>query len=57
MLLLYIPDGRVSNASLELLASEGWTPRPVERIPPPATRKAAHNFQDQYTKLRLFELE
>ncbi|KAH7098846.1 nucleotide-diphospho-sugar transferase [Auriculariales sp. MPI-PUGE-AT-0066] len=56
MLLLYIP-GRVSNASLELLATEGWMLRAVERIPPPETKKAAHNFQDQYTKLRLFELE
>ncbi|KZV97189.1 nucleotide-diphospho-sugar transferase [Exidia glandulosa HHB12029] len=56
MLLLHIP-GRLSNASLALLESVGWEARAVEHIPHPAGRPPASNFMDQYTKLRLFELE
>ncbi|KAG8826795.1 hypothetical protein FRC17_008098 [Serendipita sp. 399] len=56
MVLLHIP-GRVSNRSLELLEEVGWTTVSVSRIPPPSGRPPAHNFMDQYTKLRLFELE
>ncbi|KAG8844016.1 hypothetical protein FRB91_002918 [Serendipita sp. 411] len=56
MVLLHIP-GRVSNWSLKLLEEVGWTTLPVESIPPPPQRLPADNFMDQYTKLRLFELE
>ena len=56
MLLLYIPT-RISPASLALLQSAGWTLRPVERIAPPPSRMPGDIFRDQYTKLRLYELE
>ncbi|EJD40171.1 nucleotide-diphospho-sugar transferase [Auricularia subglabra TFB-10046 SS5] len=57
MLLLFIP-GRLSNSSLSLLESAGWTLRPTERVPPPnPDRLPARNFMDTYTKMRLFELE
>lgn len=54
MVLIHLP-GRLSEASLRLLQEVGWKTCEVERIPYPENRPPAHNFMDNYTKLRLFE--
>jgi len=56
MVLLHTP-GALGDESLRLLGEVGWEPREVELVPPPKGRKPASNFMEQYTKLRLFELE
>lgn len=56
MLLLHTP-GSLGELSMQLLQEVGWTLRTVNHIPPPIGRPPAHNFMDQYTKLRLFELD
>ncbi|KAG8772480.1 hypothetical protein FRC16_005662 [Serendipita sp. 398] len=56
MLLLHIP-GRLSDETLELLRGVGWQTVEVDMIPAPKGKSPSPNYEDQYTKLRLFELE
>ncbi|KAH9852751.1 nucleotide-diphospho-sugar transferase [Lenzites betulinus] len=54
---LYIPE-QVSARGLCIASATGFTPRPVARIAPPNDgRGIYHHFVDQYTKLRIWELE
>lgn len=46
---------QISNHTLCLAWEVGWQPRPVKRIPPPGY--VLKNFKDQFTKLRIWELE
>ncbi|EJU03272.1 nucleotide-diphospho-sugar transferase [Dacryopinax primogenitus] len=56
MELLYTP-GTLDEREKTWLGEVGWDMREVELIKPPESRKPAKNFQEQYTKLRLFEME
>ncbi|KAG9054827.1 hypothetical protein FS842_004046 [Serendipita sp. 407] len=56
MVLLHLPD-RISNESLGLLRETGWETIEVERIPHPKGKAPSLIYIDQYTKLRLFEME
>ncbi|KAG8834382.1 hypothetical protein FRB91_001961 [Serendipita sp. 411] len=56
MVLLHIP-GRLSSESLEMLRSVGWETVEVEKIPIPNGKPPNPSYNDQYTKLRLFELD
>ncbi|KAG8843092.1 hypothetical protein FRC20_004067 [Serendipita sp. 405] len=56
MVLLHI-GGRLSDEILQLLQSVGWQTIAVDKIPAPKGKPPAKGYRDQYTKLRLFELE
>ena len=56
-LMLYIPE-QVSPRGLCVASSTGFTPHPVQRIAPPDDGHGVYyHFLDQYTKLRLWELD
>ncbi len=56
-LMLYIPE-QVSPRGLCLASATGFQPHPVDRIAPPDDGRGVYrHFIDQYTKLRLWELE
>ena len=56
-LMMYIPE-QVSPRGLCLASATGFEPQPVERIAPPDDGKGVYqHFIDQYTKLRLWELD
>ena len=55
--MLYIPE-QVSPRGLCIASATGFHPHPVQRIEPPGEGKGVYyHFIDQYTKLRLWELE
>ncbi|KAG8777399.1 hypothetical protein FRC15_011373, partial [Serendipita sp. 397] len=56
MILLHI-SGRLSEDILQLLRSVGWETVAVERVPAPEGKPPGPEYIDQYTKLRLFELD
>ncbi|KAI0636551.1 nucleotide-diphospho-sugar transferase [Trametes polyzona] len=54
---IYIPE-QVSPRGLCIASATGFTPRAVARIAPPHGGKGIyHHFVDQYTKLRIWELD
>ncbi|KAI0362577.1 nucleotide-diphospho-sugar transferase [Trametes cingulata] len=54
---MYIPE-QVSPRGLCIMSATGFQPRPVQRISPPNNGAGVYyHFLDQYTKLRLWELE
>lgn len=56
-LMMYIPE-QVSPRGLCIASATGFEPYPVQRVEPPAGGKGVYyHFIDQYTKLRLWELE
>ncbi|RDX54124.1 nucleotide-diphospho-sugar transferase [Lentinus brumalis] len=56
-LMLYIPE-QVSPRGLCIATASGFEPKPVQRIAPPNDgRDVYKHFVDQYTKLRLWELD
>jgi inositol phosphorylceramide glucuronosyltransferase 1 len=57
LILLYIPS-RISLSTTCLVQAAGWTLHPVERIPPPPSRKQVPiGYIDQYTKLHIWTLD
>ena len=56
-LFMYIPE-QVSPRGLCIASATGFAPHPVQRIPPPRDGAGVYyHFLDQYTKLRLWELD
>ncbi|OBZ65706.1 putative prephenate dehydrogenase [NADP(+)] [Grifola frondosa] len=56
-ILMYIPD-QVSPHALCIATATGFTPHPVTRIPPPEGGRGIYShFADQFTKLKLWELD
>ncbi|KAI0373083.1 nucleotide-diphospho-sugar transferase [Pilatotrama ljubarskyi] len=54
---MYIPE-QVSPRALCIMSATGFQPRPVRRISPPDNGAGVYpHFVDQFTKLRLWELE
>ncbi|KAI0079227.1 glycosyltransferase family 8 protein [Panus rudis PR-1116 ss-1] len=57
-LIVFYFDDKVSSSALCLATSSGFVAQPVERIPPPNNGRGVHrHFLDQFTKLRLWQLD
>ncbi|KAL7746280.1 hypothetical protein RI367_008351 [Sorochytrium milnesiophthora] len=56
MLLFYL-KGTLSESSLCKVRAVGWTPRIIEKLPNPQGQQPPEQYKDQFTKLRMWELE
>ncbi|KAL7746984.1 hypothetical protein RI367_007696 [Sorochytrium milnesiophthora] len=56
MLLFYL-ENTLSDATLCKARAAGWTPRAVRKLPNPPGKDPPKQYQDQFTKLRAWELE